>query len=165
IRHGVSVSGARAVADYIWRHRAMLRAVAGQRGTADQRGDSTLAAKRVLDAAGGELHDVDGWAVPLDILRSVPAARGAEPGFLGHYLFPARHSADCGFDAAAVFKARRAAHRFGVHGFHAAADLVDVPVCLCGVAMDVRNANGGTLRPQFLDFDEYSVCGDHGGVR
>src|SRR5208282_6330263 len=67
---------------------AMPRAAVGKRGVADQCRDTALAAERVLDAAGSELHDVDGRAVAVDVLRGV-STEGRAGALRGrHHFFP-----------------------------------------------------------------------------
>ena len=54
-------------------HRAMPGAAAGQCRPAAKRRNAALAAQRLLDVAGDELHSVDDRTVRVDLLRSVPA--------------------------------------------------------------------------------------------
>ena len=65
--------GAGIEAFVLWGRGAVLRSFARKRGLADQRRNATLAAESFLDAAGAELHDVDDWAVSVDLLRSLPS--------------------------------------------------------------------------------------------
>src|SRR3974390_3425394 len=88
VRAGVTSAGARRVAERIWEYHAMLCSLTCECGAAGERRYAALAAECVLDAAGAKLHNVDDWAIPVDLLRSLPATESAGIVRGGHYFFP-----------------------------------------------------------------------------
>src|SRR4249920_1627346 len=104
---GVTSAGPGRVAERIWEYHAMFHSPACECGAAGECRYAALAAECVLDAAGTKLLYVDDWAIPVDVLRSLPASEYAGIIRRGHYFLPARHSIDRGTRFAALSETRR----------------------------------------------------------
>ena len=84
------------------RPRAVPRAAPGQRRPAPERRHATLAAKHFLDADRHGLHALDDRAIPVDLLRALPAQAASRSKRGRHRFLSARHSHDGGACAAAA---------------------------------------------------------------
>src|ERR1700757_4054044 len=143
----------------------MFRAAIGKRRVVDQCGNTALAAKPVLDAAGAELHHVDDGSVSMDVLRNLSPPGGAWP-LRGRYcLLFARNPVNRRLGFTPSPQARRIEHGAGLSGFRAAVDVVDFSLCVCGSALDVCNPDARSLQHELRHPDVSTARSDHDWIR
>src|SRR5712692_6142028 len=120
---GVVIAAPRlAVADHIWKRGAVHRAAVCQLWPADECWHPALAPESLLDADLHELHALDVWAIPVDLLRGLPSQASPSDVSGGRSLFPPRHSHDGGAGAAARQETRGTSCPPRILGFRAIAD-------------------------------------------
>src|SRR6267378_4603264 len=158
--HRVSVVETRLGVSYHLRQsRAVHRAAPGQCRLAPECRHAALAAESLLDADRPEQHSLDDRPVSVDLPRGLPSQTSPRPEYRRYSVLPARHPHDGGARAPSASPARRNPIALRLPGFRAPAHLVDVPLCLYGLAVDICLADGCPIQLQLQSAGQHSEHG------